>query len=138
MIRRSTGFLLGSLVILSGCVTFEQVDAGLATLKGKSLEQVIAVLGYPDAERSIAGKTIYTWGNRNTGSYTVPTTSTATTYINGQAIQTTVYGSSTRSYDYHCKVDAIVGKGGIVEDVQYDGNLGGCERYARLAPKKGG
>lgn len=138
MLRKSTSYLLGCLTVLTGCVTFEQVDAGLATLRGKSLEQVIAVLGYPDSERSIAGKTIYTWGNRNTGSYTVPTTNTATTYVNGQAIQTTMYGSRTESYDYYCKVDAIVGRGGIVEDVQYDGNLGGCERYARLAPKKSG
>jgi len=123
---------LAALGLLAGCVTFEQVDKGLSTLKGKTLNEVIAILGYPDAERTIAGKKIYTWANRNAGTYTLPTTNTVTTWVDGYPVTSTVYGSTTESYDYHCKVDVIFGKN-VVEEVQYKGNLGGCEQYAKLA-----
>lgn len=127
---------LASLVGLAGCVTFDQIDAGLSTLKGKTLEQTIAVMGYPDSERKIVGKTIYNWGNEESLTLTTPTTTSATSYVGGQAIYTSIQGSQTNTYNYSCSVDVIVGKSGIVEEVEYSGNLGGCERYAALATPK--
>lgn len=127
---------LVSVIGLGGCVTFDQIDAGLSTLKGKTLKQTIAVMGYPDSERKIADKTIYNWGNEESVTLTIPTTTSATSYVGGQAIYTSIQGSRTNTYNYSCSVDVIVGKGGTVEAVEYSGNLGGCERYAALASPK--
>ncbi|WCJ63920.1 hypothetical protein [Agrobacterium tumefaciens] len=124
------------LAALAGCVTSEQIDAGANTFKGQHYQTAFKRLGFPDQERKIAGHTVYSWLNQNSGSYTVPTYNTATTYVGGQAIYTQVQGSRTESYDYHCKLDLVVDSKGIVIETKVDGNIGGCERYAALAPKK--
>ncbi|KQM33593.1 hypothetical protein ASF03_07740 [Rhizobium sp. Leaf68] len=121
---------------LGGCVTSEQIDAGVTTLEGKSYKEAFAKLGFPDEERKIAGQTVYLWNNRDSGTFTVPTYETATTYVGGQAVTTSFTGSHTRSYDYHCTLKLVVDPKGTVIDASVDGNIGGCERYAALAPKK--
>ncbi len=121
---------------LTGCVTGEDIDAGVNTFKGQHYKVAFAALGFPDAENKIAGYTVYTWGNQSSGSYVVPTTQTATSYVNGQVVYTTVQGSTVESYNYQCKLDLIVDNSGTVVDTKVDGNIGGCERYARFAPKK--
>ncbi len=126
---------IASLAVLAGCVTSEQIHAGTDTLKGQSYKTAFARLGFPDQERKIAGYTVYSWTNQDSGTYSVPTYQTATSYVNGQAIYTNIQGSRTESYNYQCKLDLIVNSAGIVEDTKLEGNLGGCERYAALAPK---
>lgn len=125
-----------ALVVLAGCVTPEQIDAGARSFEGKSYKDAFAVLGFPDDEQKIAGHTVYVWSNQSSGSYTVPTTQTATTYVGGQAIYTTVQGSKTESYDWNCKLRLVVNSEGVVVEAKTEGNIGGCERYAALAPKK--
>lgn len=125
-----------SLVALTGCVTPENIRAGTDTLKGQPYQVAFKRLGFPDRENRIAGHTVYSWVNQSSGSYSVPTTQSATSYVNGQAIYTTVQGTRTESYDYSCKLDLIVDPKGIVVDTKLEGNIGGCERYASLAPKK--
>ncbi|WP_026283348.1 hypothetical protein [Rhizobium sp. 2MFCol3.1] len=126
---------IASLVALTGCVTSEDIQSGVNTFKGQNYKAAFAQLGFPDAENKIAGHTVYTWGNQNSGSYTVPTYQTATTYVNGQAITTNIQGSRTESFNYECRLSLIVNSAGIVVDTKVEGNLGGCERYARFAPK---
>jgi hypothetical protein len=126
-----------ALLAMAGCQTFENMDAGLSGLHGQPYQAAFDVLGFPDSESSIAGKRVFTWGSRNTGSYTVPTSTTSTAYVNGQIVTVQSQGTTTESFDYHCKIDVIVGASGIIEHTKYDGNIGGCERYAqRLKPKK--
>ncbi|RWQ80731.1 MAG: hypothetical protein EOS85_15795 [Mesorhizobium sp.] len=126
-----------ALLILAGCQTFENMDAGLGSLRGQPYQAAFDILGFPDAENAIAGKRVFTWGSRNAGSYTVPTFNSSTAYVNGNPVYIQSQGARTETYDYHCKIDVIVGPSGLIEQSKYDGNIGGCERYARLfAPKK--
>ncbi|WP_454700824.1 hypothetical protein [Agrobacterium burrii] len=125
-----------TLVVLSGCVSSEQINAGVNTLKGKPYQSAFSTLGFPDEEKKIAGFTVYTWSNQSSGSYTVPTYNTATTYVNGQTVYSQIQGSQTHNYSYSCKLDLIVDSKGIVIDTKLEGDIGGCERYAALAPKK--
>lgn len=126
-----------ALSILAGCQTFENMDAGLSSLRGQPYQAAFDILGFPDAENTIAGKRVFTWGSRNAGSYTVPTFNSSTAYVNGNPIYVQTQGTATETYDYYCKIDVIVGSSGLIEQSKYDGNIGGCERYGRLfAPKK--
>ena len=123
---------------LAGCQTFENMDAGLASLRGKPYQAAFDILGFPDAETTIAGKRVFSWGRRDTGSYTVPTFDSTTAYVNGKPVLVQTQGMRTEYYDNHCRIDIIVGEGGLIEQSKYDGNTGGCERYgAALKPKKG-
>jgi len=125
-----------ALSLLVGCQTFETMDAGLTSLRGQPYQAAFDVLGFPDGESQIAGKRVFTWGSRNAGSYSLPTFNTSTAYVNGQTVYVQSQGTRTETYDYHCKIDVIVGSSGLIEHTKYDGNIGGCERYARLFPKK--
>lgn len=127
---------LAIVAIAAGCQTFENMDAGLSSLRGRPYQEAFTVLGFPDAENTIDGKRVFTWGSRNTGSYTLPTFNSSTAYVNGQPIYIQSQGTKTETYDYHCKIDVIVGSSGLIEFTKYDGNIGGCERYARLFPRK--
>lgn len=125
-----------ALSILAGCQTFEHIDAGLSSLRGQPYQAAFNVLGFPDAESTIADKRVFTWGSRNVGSYTVPTFNSSTAYVNGKPIRIQTQGTATQTYDYHCRIDVIVGSSGMIEYTKYDGNIGGCERYARLLRPK--
>ncbi|WP_027052802.1 hypothetical protein [Mesorhizobium erdmanii] len=127
---------LVAVTIAAGCQTFENIDAGLSSLRGRPYQAAFDVLGFPDAENTIDNKRVFTWGSRNTGSYTVPTFNSSTAYVNGQPIYVQSQGTATETYDYHCRIDVIVGQSGLIEHTKYDGNIGGCERYARLFPRK--
>lgn len=123
--------------LLVGCQTFENIDAGLADLKGKPYQSAFKVLGFPDGEKSIAGYKVYVWGSRNSGSYSVPTFNSSTAYVNGSPIYVQSQGTRTETYDYYCTIEVIVNTAGVIENAKYDGNIGGCERYAqRLKPIK--
>lgn len=130
-------YFLAVICTLAGCQTFENMDAGLLALKGKPYQSAFEVLGFPDGESEIAGKRVFSWGTRQTGTYTVPTFSTSTVYAGGKSIFVQSQGTRSESYDYNCRIDLIVGSTGIIENAKYEGNIGGCERYAqRLRPKK--
>ena len=125
-----------AVLALAGCVTPDQINAGARSFEGKSYKEAFAALGFPDQEQKIADHTVYIWSNRNAGSYTVPTTETATTYVGGQTVYTTVQGTKTESYDWNCTLRLVVDPKGIVIEAKADGNIGGCQRYADYAPKK--
>lgn len=122
--------------MLSGCVTTEDINAGVMTLEGKPYQYAFDRIGYPDMERKIAGRTVFTWVNQESGTYTVPDTETATAIVDGHLITTEIQTTRLESYNYHCKLDLVVNSGGIVERAESEGNLQGCKRYAALAPKK--
>lgn len=129
--------LLAAICGLVGCQTFENMDAGLSSLRGKPYQAAFDVLGFPDAESKIADRRVFSWGTRQTGSYNVPTYNTSTAYVGGKPIYIQSQGTSTEYYDYNCRIDVIVNSAGIIEQSKYEGNIGGCERYGSLlAPRK--
>lgn len=59
--RRGKAGALIALSILAGCQTFEHMDAGLTSLRGQPYQAAFDVLGFPDAESTIADKRVFTW-----------------------------------------------------------------------------
>lgn len=127
MTRLIKALALLSLGVVSGCVTMESAKPAMDALKGQPVSAAIAKLGYPDGQMSIAGKNVYVWNNQDSGSYTMPTYNTATTWVNGTPVYTTIQGSRTTSYDYQCKLRVIASKSDIVEGFEWEGDLEGCE-----------
>ncbi|WEX79376.1 hypothetical protein PYH37_006266 (plasmid) [Sinorhizobium numidicum] len=115
--------------VASGCTTMEDARPAMQGLKGQPVQAAFAKLGYPDEEQNIAGRKIYVWHTSSSGTYMVPTTNTATTYVNGQAIYSTVEGTLMQSYEDSCKLRLIASRGGIIEEWDWHDN-NGCERYA--------
>ncbi|QDG77692.1 hypothetical protein [Labrenzia sp. PHM005] len=124
-------------LLTAGCQTFETMDTGLSSLIGKPYKQAFNVLGFPDAENRIDGKRVFSWGNRQTGAYTIPTFSTSQVYTGYGYSTVTTQGSQTQYYDYNCRIDMIVNSKGITENFKYNGNRGGCETYAKRIAKSG-
>ncbi|MFB2563658.1 hypothetical protein [Rhizobium sp. IMFF44] len=136
MNRILTTIALISLGAVAGCVTMDSAKPAMQAMKGKPVSVAIAKLGYPDGQMNIAGKKVYVWSSSSHGTYTVPTTTSTTTYINGMPIYGTAYGTSTESYDYQCKLKVIASPSDVIESWEWEGNIGGCERYAaRLTSK---
>ena len=50
-------------LLLSGCVTFTQMNDGLNALKGKDKKIAFEVLGYPSQEQTFDDTKVYTWVN---------------------------------------------------------------------------
>ncbi|MBZ5882559.1 hypothetical protein, partial [Escherichia coli] len=92
MKRLLKSIALISLGAVSGCTTMDSARPSMEAMKGQPVSAAIAKLGYPDGQMNIAGKKVYVWSNHSSGSYTLPTTNTATSYVNGQTGFTTVQG----------------------------------------------
>ncbi|MEY9584066.1 hypothetical protein [Sinorhizobium fredii] len=129
---------ISTLIVLAGCTTMEDLDAGLRDLKGKPYQVAFAKLGFPDNEKTVAGHKVYVWSTSSSGSYSIPKYNTATSYVNGQAIYTNYQTTENVSYDYSCEVEVIVDPSGTIAHIKWEGNPGGCEAYAQRVkvPKK--
>jgi len=118
---------------LTGCgamaeAYFTQVQQNIDHFVGHPVDYAIEYLGYPAREQTVAGHHLYIWERSKSGSYNtyVPTT-TQTPYgpIYGQAV-------STNHYDYNCTVMLEVDKKNVVTKASFEGDIGGCQPYAKL------
>lgn len=128
-----------TLLALTGCATWSQMDQGLASLRGKPLDRAIKVLGYPSGEQNIAGKRLIVWARNATQTMYHP--QTATTYGNvysggvmGTYSQTTTYGTYV-PVTYACNITLEVDSSDTIVAYQYQGNIGGCAPYIRSLEK---
>ena len=125
-----------SLGAAAGCNTMEGAKPAMVALKGKPISAAVEKLGYPDDQISVGNEKVYTWANSSSGSYTVPTTSTTTTWVNGTPIYGTTRGLQEESYSMSCKFKIITTQSDIIEHFQWDGNIGACGVYAMRLTKK--
>ena len=96
---RSSMLLVISCILLIGCATSED----FSQFEGETIGALIQKSGAPDAQRDVAGLSVYTW---------------ETWY----AIQGT---------SYQCKFEATTRKGfDRIINIDVNGNLGGCNRLA--------
>ena len=93
---------------------------GLDSLNGRNITDAIQKFGYPDQEREMFGKTIYTWGTQSTGTSSRPVMNAY-----GQ-----IYAYAPVSVSYNCKIEIVTADAGKIETWQLDGNRRGCSRYA--------
>ena len=128
--------LIATAALLSGCQTEQNMEAGIKSFKGKPYEYAFSVMGVPDSEKSIAGRRVFTWETRSSGSYSMPTVNNSTAYVNGNAIHVRTQGSETLFYQNDCKVVIMVNGAGIVERSQYEGNRGGCAYWGKRFSEK--
>jgi hypothetical protein len=84
------------------------VKEGMAKLEGQPLSAVVARIGQPMGERSIAGKRVYYWG--------------------------TPQLSSQSGREQQCQIQATM-NGDVIERLAYEGDETLCQKYAeRLRP----
>lgn len=125
-------------VIVSACTTFEDIDGGLDAFQGRSIDDLISVIGFPDGERTVAGRRMVIWSS----SQNVTSVSPVTTYSSGTA---NAYGSGGYGYgsysgtsttyvpttvNYNCTIMVEIDRNNRILGHDFEGNIGGCEQYA--------
>jgi hypothetical protein len=118
-----------TLVTISGCATFGQLEEGLNALVGRNEREAFNALGYPNGKQQFGDDTVYVWGRSSSGTLFIPQTSQTTGYVG----TTPVYGTTTTTQaipvNYSCTIKIIVGADSVIRTWEYDGNLGGCSGY---------
>jgi len=87
---------------------------------GKNIDSVIASWGYPDYEKTIAGRKLYYWNWEYTVGNPTYTNARAHTYGNTTNINAYTYGGGTR--DISCNRILEVDESGRVTSWQWSGN----------------
>lgn len=122
-----------TVLALSGCAT-QQLDRGLQGLLGHNIQEVVAIWGYPDAQREVMGDTVYIWSTNQNVSMPLMTSSTTTGHIGG----TPVYGTTSQlqfvPMAFACTVQLAVNPDRMIKNYQWEGNQGGCRRYSSRFP----
>ena len=115
--------------LLSGCVTFTQMENGLNALSGKDERVAFDVLGYPSGKQIFGSDTVYFWSVNSSGVMFLPQTSTTT----GMIGNTPVYGTTTYNQavpvNSNCLIKLVVNSNGKIFRWSYNGNIAGCEHY---------
>lgn len=126
--RGVTVIVIATVFVSAGCSllsTFDDIEAGLVDLKGQPITAAIEKIGYPDGSSEIAGRKVYVWStDRNvTNMRSYPSYSPSGT-------MTPVY--MTSNSNYWCKISVITDDTDVIVDHDFEGNIGGCERYAKM------
>lgn len=84
---------------LSGCATIPNTRDALASYRGRSLDSLIAKVGYPDRQEPVVDKIAYYWGT------------------DGKEDENAAV----------CQLKAVAGADKIIIDTSIYGNIAGCE-----------
>ena len=87
--------------MLAGCAGAIIKDK-MASLAGQPINAAIDKLGFPTEQTEIAGRKVYIWSSRS--------------FVEGTS--------------YECKIRAIVDDHDTIINWDFEGNEGGCQRYA--------
>ncbi|MGC1497815.1 MAG: hypothetical protein WA790_18570 [Sulfitobacter sp.] len=137
MLKRNIGVLCA--LLLSACTTFEDIDQGLSLLEGRPIDDLIGILGFPDGEQNIAGRKLVVWSSSQNVTTVTPVTNyssgTANAYGTGGYAYGT-YSGTTTSYvpstvNYNCTIKVQIDRANRIVGHDFEGNIGGCERYAQ-------
>lgn len=129
---------ISSLLLVASCTTFEDIDDGLSQFRGQPIDKLIDVLGFPDGEHSVSGLKLVVWSS----SQNVTTSTPVTTYNSGNV---NAYGNGGYAYgnysgtsttyvpttvNYNCTLKVQVDQKNTILAHDFEGNIGGCEKYA--------
>jgi hypothetical protein len=120
-------------VLLVGGCAFGTFDKELPKFVGTPIDSLVAQLGFPNAEQTIMGRTVYTWRSDMTYTSMTPVSTTGTGYVGGRMVPVTVTSTSyvPRTSNLACTIRAVVdARNGTIESVDYEGNNGACLSYA--------
>jgi hypothetical protein len=115
---------------LSGCVTSRMND-GLSDLVGLDVDAAVAVLGYPDGQREMMGDTLYIWSSNHNVVLPMATTTTTTGNFGGVPYYGSTTGMGYMPANLNCTIQLAVGPNKVIKSWQWNGNMGGCQPYAR-------
>lgn len=126
-------------LIISSCTTFEDIDRGLSQLQGRPVDDLIGILGFPDGEQSIAGRRLVVWSSSQNITTVTPVTNYSSGTANAYGTGGYAYGNyseTTTSYvpstvNYNCTIKVQIDSANRIVDYDFEGNIGGCERYAQ-------
>lgn len=127
-------WMLAGVVVLTGCVSFQQMDEGLGKLVGQDKSVAFNILGYPDSQQTFDDTKVYTWVATSSGAE--PYTAPQTTYgsIDGKSFQSTTTQTAFVPVTYTCKVQISTDAKGIIKQYKYnssDPSVMGCMPYIR-------
>ncbi len=127
-------------ITLVGCSTFEDIEAGLDRYAGRHVDTLIDLIGFPSYVNNFGERTIYVWDSSQTISYSMPQTVYHSGTLNTWGGGAGSYGGTSTvmvptTAHYFCKIIAEVDKAQNIIGWEYDGNIGGCQRYAKLFNK---
>ncbi|MGK0799976.1 hypothetical protein ACRE5N_03335 [Klebsiella pneumoniae] len=116
-------------LLLSGCVTFTQMNDGLNALKGKDKKIAFEVLGYPSQEQNFDDTKVYTWVNSVNDIAALSSPQITTGTFGNKSFNATTLQTDYVPVTYSCKIQIATDTSGIIKNYNYDGNMGGCESY---------
>jgi hypothetical protein len=124
-------WFLACVLALGGCTTFSNMENGLNALMGQPIQNAFDHLGYPSGQMQVGQDTVYGWGRSFVMS--MPTSSTAQTtgYVGSTPYSANTNVTTWAPAQYSCDIKIIAGPDGRIKDWQFDGNMGGCEAYAK-------
>jgi hypothetical protein len=70
------------------------MDDYLKPLVGQDIHVAVEKLGYPDAQRTMLGDTIYVWERSHRGAVVLPTVTTTTGNVAGEPVALNTYGGT--------------------------------------------
>jgi uncharacterized protein YceK len=127
--------------LLTGCATLGQLESGLNNMLGQDLSVAVAQLGFPNAERNVAGMRLVEWGRSNAATIAIPTTSTTNGYVQSgnrfANYSATTTSTTPMTLNFQCHITMQVDTNNIIRRFQYEGNLGGCAPYIRAMKTAG-
>ncbi len=120
------------LAILVSCSTFPNIEQGLQSMVGRPRAEAFSRLGYPSSQLQFGSDTAYVWGASNTVAVPVPQSNSTSGYVGSTPFNATTTSTGYMPMTYSCTIRIIVGPDDLVKSWDYNGNLGGCSRYASL------
>ena len=114
-------FSLAIAALVSGCSTFSDIDEGIEVMRGKPINDLIDVLGFPASQQTVAGRRFVTWSTSHTTSGV-----TAVPNFTGGPV---TYAPTSNTYS--CTIKVEIDEQDRILGHDLEGNIGGCQGYSR-------
>lgn len=124
-------YLLFLSILVNGCATFGEMEEGLDALKGKEPRVAFDVLGYPSGKQQFGSDTVYFWTVNESGVVLLPQTSDVYATVGNKPVYGTVTSTQAVPVHHNCHIKLIADPSDRITKWEYEGNMGGCERYIR-------
>ena len=127
-------YLLVSVLCCVSCLPSinpcEEVAQGLDTFKGKHIDDLINVIGYPEHQTNIAKKRLYVWTHKKS----------ITRYRDIESITDSLKTTTTTipvNEIQECTIKVEVDRSDIILSSHLDGDYGGCYKFLKLFNQHG-
>lgn len=128
-----------ALLMVASCSTFEDIDEGVSRLYGQPVDNLIAIIGFPDQERTIAGRRLLVWSTTEQVTVFRPVTTRSSGRAEVESFRGEVQANFERDETSfvpvletrECTIRVQVDPSERIVFHDLRGDLAGCEGYAR-------